>query len=143
MSETIQRRNTPQRKVILEELCALKTHPTAAQLYEIVRLQFPRISLGTVYRNLEVLMHEGNIQKFDSVGGETRFDGNPLPHYHVRCTECGALQDLHTITPGSIVPQPREMEGFLISGHRLEYMGICPDCQKKGIEPGKMNFPSN
>lgn len=143
MAEAIQRRNTPQRKVILEELCALKTHPTAAQLYEIVKVQFPKISLGTVYRNLEVLMHEGNIQKFDSVSGETRFDGNPHPHYHVRCTSCGALKDLHTITPGSVVPQPRELEGFHITGHRLEYTGTCPDCRNSEMGLGKITFPSN
>ncbi len=143
MSEEIQRRNTPQRKVILEELCALNSHPTAAQLYEIVKHRFPRISLGTVYRNLEVLIHEGTIQKLDAVSGETRFDCNPLPHYHVRCTTCGAVQDLHTITPGGAVPQPKELEGFLISGHKLEYSGTCPDCQNNGIVPGKTHFPTN
>jgi len=124
------RRNTPQRKVILEELCRLKSHPTAADLYAVVRQRLPRISLGTVYRNLEVLHEDGVIRKMEFAGTESRFDGNTEQHYHVRCTGCGRVQDIFQLDPGLAPSQPAELAGFQITGHRLEYFGICPDCRQ-------------
>ena len=72
-------RNTRQRQVILEELQKLTSHPTAAVLYDIVRRRLPKISLGTVYRNLELLARMGMVQKLELAGGEARFDGNVAP----------------------------------------------------------------
>jgi Fur family ferric uptake transcriptional regulator len=56
---------TRQRRVILEELRKVNTHPSADEIYEIVRKRLPRISLGTVYRNLEILSESGDIQKLE------------------------------------------------------------------------------
>jgi len=125
-----QRRNTPQRKVILEELCAVHSHPTAAELYEIVRRRLPRISLGTVYRNLEVLYEDGQIDKLELAGAETRFDGNLEPHCHARCTACGKVTDLYGIEK-VLPPQPAEIDGHLIEGYRLEFFGHCTDCRMR------------
>lgn len=130
------RRNTPQRKVLLEELRGLKTHPTASELYEIVRQRLPRISLGTVYRNLEVLHEDGQVVKLDFAGQEARFDGMVKPHCHVRCTQCGIVRDMPTdhagaypdFDPRKLEPASAEMNGFLIQGFKLEYSGICPEC---------------
>lgn len=123
------RRNTPQRKIILAELCAVKTHPTAAELYDMVRLRLPRVSLGTVYRNLEVLHQDGMINKLEFAGTETRFDGDLSDHYHVRCTECDHIEDVFNLSPSEKPAQPTELAGYQISGHRLEYIGVCPSCQ--------------
>ncbi len=128
------RRNTPQRKIILEELCAVKTHPTAAELYDMVRQRMPRVSLGTVYRNLEVLHEDGMIRKLEFSGVETRFDGDTSDHYHVRCSGCGHIQDVYDLGPGGTPAQPTELAGFRIEGHRLEYFGICPDCQTQAAQ---------
>ncbi|MDX2474822.1 MAG: transcriptional repressor [Candidatus Krumholzibacteria bacterium] len=129
ITETKIRRNTPQRKIILEELCAVKSHPTAAELYDMVRQRMPRVSLGTVYRNLEVLHEDGMIRKLEFAGAETRFDGDTQEHYHVRCRDCGHIQDIYDLGPGGKPAQPTELAGYRIEGHRLEYFGICPDCQ--------------
>ena len=129
------RRNTPQRKVVLEELCAVKTHPTAAELYETVRRRLPRVSLGTVYRNLEVLLQDGIIRKLEFSGSESRFDGNRAEHYHVRCRDCGQIEDIDDLGPGGAPVQPATLAGFQIEGHRLEYVGLCPACQS--AKPGK------
>ncbi len=75
-------RNTQQRQVILEELQKLTSHPTVAEVYEIVRKRLSKISLGTVYRNLELLAQNRTIQKLDISGTEARFDGNPERHWH-------------------------------------------------------------
>ena len=129
------RRNTPQRKVVLEELCRMKSHPTAAELYAAVRPRLPRISLGTIYRNLEVLHEDGVIRKMEFAGAESRFDGNMDLHYHVRCTECGRVEDIFPQDPDQLPAQPVELAGFLITGHRLEYFGICPGCRNRTSFP--------
>lgn len=123
------RRNTPQRRVILEELDALKSHPTAAELFAAVRKRLPRISLGTVYRNLEVLYQDGRINKLEWAGSETRFDAMLEPHLHIRCTDCGRIEDL--MDPVQMSGQPEELGGFLVQGCRLEYFGLCPACRNK------------
>jgi Fur family ferric uptake transcriptional regulator len=137
------RRNTPQRRVILQELCQLKSHPTAAELYAVVRRRLPRISLGTVYRNLEVLHEDGKIRKMEFAGAETRFDGTLEQHYHVRCTECGRVEDVFTLDQGQSPAQPAEVAGFKVTGHRLEYFGICPGCRDRAGRPGSRENPGH
>ena len=120
---------TTQRTIILEELGKLKTHPTADELYRIVRRRLPKISLGTVYRNLEILSGSGLIQKIEVPGTMKRFDGEAQTHHHVRCVSCGAVSDVgpgHTI----IVPEiTGDVEGYRIVGCRLDLIGICPRCR--------------
>ena len=117
------RRNTPQRRVVLEELCQMNSHPTAAELYAVVRRRLPRISLGTVYRNLEVLHEDGMIRKMEFAGAESRFDGTIEQHDHVRCTECGRIQDIFPQESASRPAPPDELAGFQVTGYRLEYFG--------------------
>ncbi len=126
------RRSTVQRRVILEELKKLKSHPTASELYEIVRRQLGDISLGTVYRNLVLLSDMGIIQKLEFGGSEIRFDGMSEDHYHVQCVDCGRVDDLHDL-PGELsVELPIETNDFLITDHRLVFYGICGKCQQEG-----------
>jgi Fe2+ or Zn2+ uptake regulation protein len=126
-SKTFQR-NTRQRQVIQEELRKLTSHPTAVELYEIARVRLPRISLGTVYRNLELLAQMGVIRKLDFGGGEARFDGEAHQHYHVRCVRCGRVDDTHGLPPSPVKDDVRELAGYKILGFRLEFIGVCPDC---------------
>jgi Fur family ferric uptake transcriptional regulator len=123
------RRNTPQRKAILSELRCLKTHPTASELYEAVRRKVPRISLGTVYRNLEVLSQQGLIRKLDFAGNEARFDGNIHDHLHVRCMDCGRIADVDGNLNLAMCEPVEFLNGYRILGHRLDFIGLCPDCQ--------------
>ena len=122
-------RNTRQRTVVLEELKKLSCHPTAAELYEIARARMPRISLGTVYRNLELLAQNGVIQKLEISGAEARFDGNPERHYHVRCIRCERVDDVHDLPEDFVQEEVRSLAGYEIVGFRLEFLGVCPDCQ--------------
>lgn len=124
-------RMTRQRKVILEELKKVKTHPSADEIYTIVRRRLPRISLGTVYRNLEILAGLGEIQKLELGGAQKRFDGNPQPHYHLRCLYCNWIVDVPAPPFKSIKNIEKELSGltdYKILGHRLEFIGICPGC---------------
>jgi len=126
-------RKTRQRQVILEELRKLTSHPTAVDLYGIVRRRLPKISLGTVYRNLELLAQMDVIQKLQISGSEARFDGNPDQHYHVRCVRCGRVDDLHSVPDDLVKGRIEELDGYEILGYRMEFFGICPAC---GREPG-------
>ncbi len=129
------RRDTKQRKVILEELRKLTSHPTASTMYEIVRRQLPKISLGTVYRNLELLTELGMIQKLEASSEEARFDGNPAEHFHVRCMDCGRVDDLLDVPPDFIMSRIKEFSGYKIYGYKIEFSGSCPDCRSLSIKP--------
>ena len=122
-------RNTQQRRVILEELQNLTSHPTAADMYEIVRKRLPKISLGTVYRNLELLAQNRTIQKLDISGTEARFDGNPERHCHIRCVVCGRVGDLHDLPPDPLRKKIKEANGWEILDYRIEFVGTCPTCR--------------
>jgi Fur family transcriptional regulator, ferric uptake regulator len=122
-------RKTQQRQVILEELRKLDTHPTAAAIYALVRSRLPKISLGTVYRNLEMLHHLGIIQKLEFGGNEARYDGTVDQHDHIRCVDCGRIEDVSApplALPGA---DANDLGGYKILGHRFEYLGLCPKCQ--------------
>ena len=122
-------RNTRQRQVVLEELKKLSCHPTAAELYEIARARLPKISLGTVYRNLELLAQNGVIQKLQISGAEARFDGNTERHYHVRCIHCERVDDVHDLPEDFVGGQVQSLAGYDIVGFRLDFLGVCVDCQ--------------
>ncbi len=128
--KTIQR-NTRQREVILEELRRLSSHPTAVGLYEIVRRLLPRISLGTVYRNLELLAAMGEIQKLQLSGSQARFDGNVVRHDHVRCTSCGRVEDVSGTPLDLALFRNNDSNGYEFHGYRLELIGTCPRCREQ------------
>jgi Fur family ferric uptake transcriptional regulator len=129
VAETKIQRNTRQRTVLLEELRKLSCHPTAAKLYEIARARMPKISLGTIYRNLDLLAQSGVIQKLHVGGAEARFDGNPEQHHHVRCIHCERVDDVHDLPEDFVKGQVQTLAGYDIVDFRLDFLGICPDCQ--------------
>jgi Fe2+ or Zn2+ uptake regulation protein len=123
-------RTTHQRTVILEEIRNVNTHPTADEVYEMVRKRLPRISLGTVYRNLEVLSTCGLIQKIGPVSSQMRFDGDPRHHYHVRCIHCGRVEDAPIEMIDTVEQDIRKASDYTILAHRLEFIGVCPACKR-------------
>ncbi|HEB51171.1 MAG TPA: transcriptional repressor [Desulfobulbus sp.] len=124
-------RLTTQRQIILEELAKVKTHPTASELYDMVRKRLPRIGLGTVYRNLELMAENGMILKLEVGGTQKRFDATTEDHYHIRCSQCGRVDDIDIPVIDSLVESAAESTEYQILGHHVEFTGICPDCQKK------------
>lgn len=128
------RRKTKQRRLILEELQKLHSHPTATDLYCIVRQRLPRISLGTVYRNLELLADSGCIRKIQIVGREARFDANFTDHHHIQCTSCGRTDDIPSASQ-ILAEIPKDNPGgWQIQECRVEYVGLCPDCSTEGAD---------
>ena len=133
MKPATRRRNTRQRQVILEELRKVKSHPSASALYEIVRKRLPNISLGTVYRNLEMLANTGVIRKLNTGQSEARFDDITDHHYHICCIECGRVDDLIDAPIDAKGMGVDEIQGFDILGHQLQFIGICPDCKDRKL----------
>jgi Fur family transcriptional regulator, peroxide stress response regulator len=123
-------RMTRQRRVILEELRRDNNHPTADMLYERVRKHLPHVSLGTVYRNLEILTSLGEIQTLEMSGSQKRFDGVPRKHYHIRCIHCGSVDDAPIAPLNRLEDQLYGATVYTIMGHRLEFMGLCPECSQ-------------
>jgi len=122
-------RMTQQRRVILETLRILRTHPTADELYAVVRRHLPRISLGTVYRNLDELTRCGLVRRLDMGGAAARFDSDTAPHGHVRCLRCARLDDV-PVKPGKVRLQAvSNATGYQVFGYRLEFEGLCPECR--------------
>jgi Fur family transcriptional regulator, ferric uptake regulator len=130
MDSTSSRRMTQQRRVILEELNKLTCHPTAEELHRIVRERLPNISIATVYRNLELLSEEGMIWKMNVAGPQRRFDATTANHYHIRCSVCGRVDDLHMEVMPSIEQAARKSTGYTVLSHTVEFSGICPTCER-------------
>lgn len=123
---------TRQGKVILEVLKEAEAHMTADEVYAAVRVSMPRISLATVYRNLEKLTEHGLIQRAGQ-GSKRRYDARLDRHYHIRCMFCDALEDLPASPVVEVEEGYWENTSFDVLGHELEFVGICPDCRKKGL----------
>jgi Fur family ferric uptake transcriptional regulator len=132
---------THQRQVILEEVKSAPEHPTADEIYEKVRRRLPRISMGTVYRNLDILATSGMINKIEPGHPQKRFDGETRDHYHLTCVRCGKIEDAPIEASDNTLENLESALGrmtkFGIFGHKLEFLGLCAACMKTEQEvPG-------
>ena len=121
--KTAGRRMTRQRQAIMEMLAKTDEHPTAEMVYEAVRKQLPEISLGTVYRNLQLLVEEGLAREIGRGRGSSRFDGKLEQHSHFFCQACGLVFDL----PACQVDLPPDLPGQML-WQRTDFFGLCQDC---------------
>lgn len=126
--EQIGKRMTKQKKVILDILRHTRSHPTADWIYAQARKVLPDISLGTVYRNLGVLRDAGEIMELNYGSTYSRYDGNPGNHYHYVCLHCGRIVDLDMPLHEDLEREAEACGGGRILYHRLEFYGICPEC---------------
>jgi len=119
--------------VILEELRLCRNHPSADEVYLRVRERLPRISLGTVYRNLELMASQGMIRRLDTSSGQKRFDPVAGEHCHFRCSACGKIEDIpFAVEFPQLDPSNPWVQERKIQGARPEYFGLCPDCVDRG-----------
>lgn len=139
-------RMTLQRRVILEAVRNAGGHPTADEIYERVRKTLPRVSMGTVYRNLDILSSTGAIRKLEPDHPQMRFDCETADHYHLTCMRCGRIEDIPVASSDTPLESLENVLGNLtkygIFGHKLEFVGLCRKCLEEGAEfyesgPGK------
>lgn len=117
-----------QRECIKEYLNSTTEHPTADMVYTRVREEFPNISLGTVYRNLNLLADIGEAVKITTSDGGDRFDGNTQPHYHFYCSECNQLLDLDIAPMDHINELAGKNFDGEIKSHNVIFYGKCGEC---------------
>lgn len=126
----MQRRNTKQRTLILDIVRAHGDHPTAEDIYRDVRERNPKVSRGTVYRNLNLLEETGDIISIEAPGGN-RFDRRCDPHAHVICCSCGAVRDAMIEHDYALDGMVERQTGYTVMRHETLFYGICPSCQEK------------
>lgn len=127
-------RMTHQREVILKEILTSKSHPTADELYERIKKKLPRISLATVYRNLEILSEAGLIAKLEISGRQKRFDWDMQQHDHIYCVQCQRIDNLPIKIAHPSTVRPERGDGYVVTGCRVEFLGICPQCQQNNAK---------
>ena len=115
-----------QREQIYQAVCTTDQHPTAETVYRQLKSTMPRLSLGTVYRNLHRMAQDGRLMEID--GPVARFDANTTPHSHLRCRLCGAVADLHRLPYDPELDRQAAQTDWKVDGHSLIFYGICPDC---------------
>ena len=123
-------RMTIKKRIILEELEKTKKHPTAESLFSEVKKRLPEISIGTVYRNLEILTQNGTAQKLVDSKRKNRFDGNPKIHFHIECSSCGKVDDLPDNIAEVLKKDIDQETGYEVNGYNLYFYGLCPDCKR-------------
>lgn len=126
-----EKRNTHQKRMILETLCEMKNHPTAYMVFEKLQEKGSHISKSTVYRNLSEAAEDGIILKLAITDSDVRYDGNIKPHYHIRCLNCNGVYDSMIPYQDYIDELSRKEDGDSINGHMIEFRGICRDCKKR------------
>jgi Fur family peroxide stress response transcriptional regulator len=123
-------RRSRQRERILELLRSTGSHPTASWIYDRLKGEFPDLSMGTVYRNLNILIEQDLIKKIDFGSTFDRFDANRFPHYHFICERCGSITDLEVPIDETLNRRVGQDTGFSVTRHRIEFYGLCGKCEK-------------
>ena len=122
-------RYSKQRERILEMLKSTDIHPTADWIYDKLKKEFPDLSMGTVYRNLNILYEQGLIKRIDFGKTFDRFDANIIDHYHFICEKCGAIIDLKIPIDNSLNDKVTENTGYSTKSHKIQFYGICDKCR--------------
>lgn len=129
MMKMVKHRQTIQKIKILEHLKSVKTHPTAENVYNAVRKDFPTITLATVYRNLNLLAEQGEILRFE-VNKEYRFDGEVCSHQHCVCRKCGNILDIFDKKMSEMSMNSLSTKKFEPDSVCIIFHGICNNCSK-------------
>jgi Fur family peroxide stress response transcriptional regulator len=125
-------RLTPQRLAVLKILATSDEHLGAEEIYERVKADFPFTSLATIYKTVTLLKKVGEVMELGFVDDSNRYDGTrPFPHPHLICTKCKKILDPEISTLSELSRELSQKTGYQIVNHRLDFFGICPQCQKK------------
>ena len=122
---------TPQRLAIVKILAKSEGHPSVEDIYNLIKQDFPTMSLATVYRNIILIKSLGEILELGFPDGSNRYDGNkPYPHPHVICIKCKKIVDPNLDSLEDMKKEVSAETKFEILNHRLDFFGICSDCME-------------
>lgn len=124
------KRITPQRTAICRVLASTNSHPTANQIYEQLKLEYPSLSLATVYNTLDTLVNLGLVNILGAAGDDAvHYDADTTPHVNLACVICHRVIDLPSHYIQNLDQEVENTSSFKLLGARVMYYGICPDCQ--------------
>lgn len=127
-------RLTPQRLAILKILASSEEHLSVEQIYDRIKTDYPVTSLATIYKTVAVLNKIGEVMELGFVDGSNRYDGaRPYPHPHLICTGCKRIIDPDIPTLSELPHELASKTGYQIIHHRLDFFGLCPECQGKEL----------
>ncbi|MDI9469090.1 MAG: transcriptional repressor [Bacillota bacterium] len=126
-------RHTKQKERILQAVRTIPNHPTAEMVYDLLKPTNPRLSLATVYRNLNLFASQGKLLKLDIPSEPARYDANVHPHAHGVCDVCGMLMDIQIERYGDFLVDLKKYierrEDFRISDITMQIRGVCAACR--------------
>lgn len=126
-----------QRELILKTVRENRVHPTADYVYHFLKKDHPNLSLGTVYRNLNLLSENGDIRKICIPNARDRFDGRMDRHYHMVCQECAEVFDIELNCLSKLEEEISSRTDFIVHGYDVIITGVCYTCQHKLNESKK------
>lgn len=126
----LKKRNTIQRQLVIAAVRSLSNHPTAEEVYNRIVLDYPDISKGTVYRNLNSLVESGLLRRVSVPRSADRYGHMLTKHYHVQCARCHKFMNVDDLEYfQDLDDKIAQLTGFRMDNHNLVFQGICPECQ--------------
>ena len=125
-------RKSKQRDQIMEVLRGTRSHPTAKWVFDKVRRQFPNLSMGTVYRNLAMLVKQGLVSRLDFGSNQDRYEAAILPHHHFVYENCGRVTDIELPIDHALTKKLRAATGLATTRLEIRVYGVCEKCSQKG-----------
>ncbi len=126
-----------QRQKIISILSGARIHPTASMLYDEIKKDIPNVSMGTVYRNLKVLIEQGIVKKLDFGTSSDRFELKRDPHHHFICKVCEGITDIEIPKDISLIPKLEDSYNFSIQSCDMVFYGVCENCKNKETKENK------
>ena len=125
------RRKSRQRERIFEIIEGSSEHPTAQRIYDILKKEIKSLSMGNLYRNIRILTEQGRIIRRDFGDGMEHFDAMTDVHYHFICEKCKSVTDFTMPVQESITKNAQKISEHTITGHSIQFYGICEKCKKR------------
>ena len=121
---------TPQRLAVYEVLSNTKEHPNAEMIFSSLQATYPTMSLATVYKTIDILNEIGLVQILNAGEDSFRYDADTSEHAHVRCVDCGKVEDLYDLDVEKFNKGIEKNTHYKLVGQQFYFYGVCPDCQK-------------
>ena len=121
---------TPQRLAVYEVLANTKEHPNAEMIFSSLQATYPTRSLATVYTTIDILHAIGLVQILNAGEDSFRYDADVSEHAHIRCVECGRVDDVFDLDTAKFNEQIQQNTKYRLVGQQFYFYGICADCQK-------------
>jgi Fur family peroxide stress response transcriptional regulator len=119
---------TPQRLAVYKYLMNTKEHPSAETIYKSLHIEYPTMSLATVYKAIKTLVEVGLVQELNVGEGNFRYDGNSATHPHIQCIHCGKVEDLDSLSFNELSDIAEKHTNYKILSNKVYFYGICPNC---------------